>query len=612
MNQTTAAATVENSTFSNCSVTGGAGGNGGFALSSGGGGGGGTGFGGGTGIGGGGSGGGGGGVTGPGVAGGNGGSGGGGGGGDGGTGGIGYAASSDGSNGGSGVDGSGGAGGFGGGGGGGRVTPGAGGFGGGGGGVGAGNGGQGGFGGGGGGGATVAASGGQSAAAVGGVAGGAGGNYLCCWPGDSVDGSPGGGGAAAGPAIFINLGSVILENVSGSGFSATAGQPGAMGSPSFEEAASAGTASSVAVFNYAGRVNGSNTTGPISSALPGGNAVPGTTPTSTNFGSEPVGSSITQPVYFSVASGTTVGSIGILTQGTPNLDFTDGGESTCTAQTYGSTTTCAVNVKFAPIAPGLRMGAVVFYSGANNTGTVQATAYVYGVGTGPAVAFTPGIISTVAGNGISGYNGDGILATSAELYGPNGVAVDSAGNLYIAETLDSRIRKVTAATGDISTVAGNGTTGYSEDGVAATSAELKNPTGVAVDGAGNLYIADLNSNRVRMVTAATGDISTAAGNGTGGFNEDGVPATSAELALPYGVAVDGAGNLYIADFGNNRIRMVTAATGVISTVAGNGTGGFNADGVAATSAELYPPLAWQWMARATCTSRTSSTTASAW
>ena len=250
----------------------------------------------------------------------------------------------------------------------------------------------------------------------------------------------------------------------------------------------------------------------------------------------------------------------------------------------------------------------------------------------------------MAGNGISGYNGDGILATSAELYGPNGVAVDSAGNLYIAETLDSRIRKVTAATGDISTVAGNGTTGYSEDGVAATSAELKNPTGVAVDGAGNLYIADLNSNRVRMVTAATGDISTAAGNGTGGFNEDGVPATSAELALPYGVAVDGAGNLYIADFGNNRIRMVTAqpasslpwlatalaasrgwrrghqrgavfphwrgsgwrgnlyiadelnnrirlvtaATGIITTVAGDGTAGYGGDAGAATGADSYP------------------------
>ena len=180
-------------------------------------------------------------------------------------------------------------------------------------------------------------------------------------------------GAAQRPArrFSSTSGSVILENVEGSGFSATAGQPGAMGSPSFEEAAFAGTASSVAVFNYAGRVNGSNASGPISSALPGGNAVPGTTPTSTNFGSEPVGSSITQPVYFSVASGTTVGSIGILTQGTPNLDFTDGGESTCTAQTYGSTTTCAVNVKFAPVAPGLRMGAVVFYSGANNTGTVQ-------------------------------------------------------------------------------------------------------------------------------------------------------------------------------------------------------------------------------------------------
>ena len=313
--------------------------------------------------------------------------------------------------------------------------------------------------------------------------------------------------------------------------------------------------------------------------------------TTSNFGSINVGStSPSETVTFLFTSADTGISPSVVTQGAAGLDFTDAGGGTCdtngTSYSYSIGDTCTVNVKFSPLHPGLRMGAVVFKDGSGN---VQATAYVYGTGTGPAVAFPPGIISTVAGTGTEAYNGDSILATSAELYVPNGVAVDSAGNLYIAETLDSRIRKVTAATGIISTVAGNGTTGYSEDGVAATSSELDYPHGVALDGGGNLYIADGGNNRIREVSAATGVISTVAGTGTGGFNEDGVPATSAELTGPYGVAVDGAGNLYIADLGNNRIRMVTAATGVISTVAGNGTGGFNADGVAATSAELYAP-----------------------
>jgi sugar lactone lactonase YvrE len=204
------------------------------------------------------------------------------------------------------------------------------------------------------------------------------------------------------------------------------------------------------------------------------------------------------------------------------------------------------------------------------------------------VAAATGIISTVAGTGSYGYSGDGGPATSAGLSDPYGIAVDAAGNLYIADTYNEVIRKVTIATGVISTVAGNGSGGYAGDGGPATSAELSSPEGIAVDGAGNLYIADTYNSVIRKVTAATGVISTVAGNGNFGYSGDSGPATSAELSNPDGVAVDAGGNLYIADTNNLVIRRVTP-TGVISTVVGNGNYGFSGDGGAATSAELADP-----------------------
>jgi sugar lactone lactonase YvrE len=252
-----------------------------------------------------------------------------------------------------------------------------------------------------------------------------------------------------------------------------------------------------------------------------------------------------------------------------------------------------------------------------------------------------GVISSVAGNGTQGFSGDGGPATSAQVNQAEGLAVDSAGNLYIADTANNRIRKVTPA-GVISTVAGNGKAGFSGDGGPAISAQLYDPSGVAVDSIGNLYIADFNNRRIRKMTPA-GVISTVAGNGgilgasgdggpatsaalsltidvevdkvgnlyfsefffaarplrvrkvtpegvistvAGGGTEipgDGGPATSAQLTGSGGVAVDSAGNLYIAD--NARIRKVTP-DGMISTVAGNGTAGYSGDGGLATSAQL--------------------------
>ena len=180
-------------------------------------------------------------------------------------------------------------------------------------------------------------------------------------------------------------------------------------------------------------------------------------------------------------------------------------------------------------------------------------------------------------------------ATSAELKGPQGVSVDSAGNLYIADYGNSRIRKVNAATGVITTVAGNGSGVYSGDGGPATSAGFVAPGEVIVDSAGNLYITDYNGCRIRKVTAGTGVITTVAGNGTVGYSGDGGPATSAAFHYPGGVGIDSAGNLYIADQYNDRIRKVSATTGIITTVAGNGTQGYSGDGGPATSAELYYP-----------------------
>jgi alpha-tubulin suppressor-like RCC1 family protein len=207
--------------------------------------------------------------------------------------------------------------------------------------------------------------------------------------------------------------------------------------------------------------------------------------------------------------------------------------------------------------------------------------------TTPTIVIAPApIITTVAGNGTASYSGDGAAATSASLNGPSAVAVDSAGNLYIADPSNHRIRKVTVGTGVITTVAGNGTAGFSGDGAAATSASLNVPTGVAVDIAGNIYIADRLNQRIRKVTAATGFISTVAGNGTSGFSGDGAAATSASLDGVGRLSVDSAGNVYFGDRFNNRVRKVTVASGIITTVAGNGVPGFAGDGGPATSASL--------------------------
>ena len=205
-----------------------------------------------------------------------------------------------------------------------------------------------------------------------------------------------------------------------------------------------------------------------------------------------------------------------------------------------------------------------------------------------------GVITTVAGSGVQGFSGDNGPATTAELDSPTGLALDSAGNLYIADSHNHRVREVAAATGTIKTIAGTGAAGFSGDRGLATAAQLDLPTALAIDSAGNVYVADTDNHRVRRIDAGTGMISTVVGNGVEAFAGDNGPTTAASIDSPNGLALDSAGNLYVADTHNGRVRKVIAATGVISTVAGSGfvSGNiqmFGGDGGAAMVAGLALP-----------------------
>ncbi|MEZ4364920.1 MAG: hypothetical protein R2939_01370 [Kofleriaceae bacterium] len=207
------------------------------------------------------------------------------------------------------------------------------------------------------------------------------------------------------------------------------------------------------------------------------------------------------------------------------------------------------------------------------------------------VAADTGVITTIAGTGVAGSAGDGGPATAASLGDPVAVAVDGRGDVYISEANSHRIRRVVTATGIITTVAGTGVAGFGGDGGAATSARLSQPAGIEVDGTGNLFIADSDNHRIRRVAASTGIITTVAGTGVEGYLGDGGAATSARLARPRGVTIDAAGNLLIADTNNGRVRRVSIGTGAITTVAGDGGFGGGGDGGPATAAQLATPYA---------------------
>ena len=308
--------------------------------------------------------------------------------------------------------------------------------------------------------------------------------------------------------------------------------------------------------------------------------------------SAPVGNTaLSTTVTATIQSSGNLASAKVLTQGVANGEFTASGSNTCIPAPYASGQTCAVSVSFAPKYPGLRLGAIVLIA---DDGHVMATQYLSAVGTGGLSVLVPGQINTLAGDGClsdgacpnSGSN----PATQSALKLPLGEATDAAGILYISDTGGNRIRKVDAA-GNITTIANmGGIAGFSGDGGSAAFAQINQPSAIAIDGAGNVIFADTGNNAIREINAITGNISTIAGTlGIAGFSGDGQPATSASLSSPLGIAFDASGNLYIADTGNNRIREVSASSQTITTIAGSGSSGFSGDGASAISAQFDQP-----------------------
>lgn len=220
----------------------------------------------------------------------------------------------------------------------------------------------------------------------------------------------------------------------------------------------------------------------------------------------------------------------------------------------------------------------------------SGTLYISDQGNNRIRSVSGGIINTKAGNGTAGYAGDGKAAGSAQINHPTGVAVDSNGNLYFSDTDNYVVRQV-ASSGNISTITGSNSNGpgFSGDGAKASAAQVSQPLGLAVDKNNNLYIVDSGNNRIRKI-GSDGNISTVAGTGSFGSAGDGGPAVNASLKSPRGIAVDSAGNLYIADTGSHRIRKIST-DGTITTVAGTGTSGFSGDGGPAASAMLNSPSA---------------------
>ena len=293
----------------------------------------------------------------------------------------------------------------------------------------------------------------------------------------------------------------------------------------------------------------------------------------------------TGTVLVTASANGSLSAIRVLTQGIPNQDFTLAAGGSCAVGTaYFTGQSCTVTVSFQPKYPGLRQGAVVLLA---SDGNVLGSELLEATGVGATAVFVPGMISTVAGNGQWIFRGDGGLATQSPLFLPIGGAADAAGNLILSDSNNQRIRMVNAATGMISTVAGNGTPGFGGDGGPATSAQLANCEGIAQDSAGNLYVADTFNRRIRKITPA-GIISTVAGNGLNSFSGDGGPAINAALGGPEGVAVDSQGNLYIADTLNQRVRKVSSS-GVITTIAGDGIPGYTGDGVPSNASQLNTP-----------------------
>jgi streptogramin lyase len=289
----------------------------------------------------------------------------------------------------------------------------------------------------------------------------------------------------------------------------------------------------------------------------------------------------------------TLGGVSVTTEGVPGQDFTEAAGTTCTpGVTYHPADSCTVVVNFSPTAIGQRFGAIVL---TDNNGNVIGTNPMYGLGSGPLAKLAPGVIKLAAGTGNTTYNPteEGGPPSGANLNGPTGGTIDDFGNGYIADTKNNRL--MLAANGTIITFAGNGSAGYNsaQDGGLATAASLSGPQGATIDGAGNVYIADTGNNRIRKVAAGTGIITTYAGTGSTTYtpSQSGGLATAVNLNAPTAVTIDKLGNLYIADTGNNVIWSVDPTTGIITLFAGTGASGYSSsqEGKPANSATFTSP-----------------------
>ncbi len=295
-----------------------------------------------------------------------------------------------------------------------------------------------------------------------------------------------------------------------------------------------------------------------------------------------------QSVRITIESAGFAGSFVALTQGAAGGDFIALAPANCSpGQPLSSLDVCTVSVQFAPRAPGLRQGAISVLDG---NGRALGTTLLSGIGLGSVGVFVPATINTVAGNGAWVFRGDGGPAVSSPIFLPGGMAADGAGDLFISDSSNNRIRRVDAASGIITTVAGNGSPGNDGDTGPATSASVNTPTGLVIDGAGNVIFADSANHAIRKLTLATGILSTIAGQlGQQGYTGDGSAASAALLNTPESVAFNASGDLFLSDTGNHVIRMVSAATGIISTVAGTGKASFSGDGGSGLSAGLNTP-----------------------
>jgi large repetitive protein len=296
-----------------------------------------------------------------------------------------------------------------------------------------------------------------------------------------------------------------------------------------------------------------------------------------------VGQSSQQSFRITLTVSTTVSTVKVVTSGLETgSEFTEGASSCA-----GFNGQCTESVIFKPLYPGVRRGAVELLDASSN---LIGTVYLSGVGMGGLDVLSPGYMTTLAGtfedSTGSSPTGDGGPAISATLSLPASVVADGAGNLYIADELNAEVRMICFSKNS-ATIAGVLCSGPGIIVKLNLGMPLLNPTGVGLDGAGNLYIADSGSHIILKLTAADGAVTTVAGDGTQGFTGDGGLATAAELNSPSGVTIDASGNIFIADTLNNLIRRVDAMSGIITTVAGGGTGTKGT----ATGATLSAPYA---------------------